>query len=165
MSKADLSQADIHFYQMILVTPGMKRGFPMISQSTSACSLSSDRSELTLPHQLGVGMCRPLQPAAPTCLSGDPPSLLSFLWVLHLNVPWVPAVLGNTYSICLITITKDTTQLAMPGDKVWKSLCNVRQKRISWVLSLGHFQMIIIKLVSKLLGKSRSISATPSLTC
>lgn len=58
MSKADLSQADTHFYQMILVTPGMKRGFPVFSQATSASSLSSDRSELTLPHQLGVGMCR-----------------------------------------------------------------------------------------------------------
>lgn len=71
MSKADLSQADTHFYQMILVTPGMRRVFPMFNQPLLP---ASDRSELILPHQLSVGMCRPQQPADPTCLSGNPES-------------------------------------------------------------------------------------------
>lgn len=118
MSKADLSQADTHFYQMILVTPGMKRGFPMFSQSTSASSLSSDRSELTLPHQLSVGMCRPQQLAPPSCLSGDPQSLLRFLSGASPQRP-VGTCSAKKYLLYLFdNYVKGTTQLAVAGDEV-----------------------------------------------
>lgn len=91
-----MSKADTHFYQMILVTPGMKRGFPVFSQPTSASRLSSDRSELTLPHQHHVELCGPQQPASPTHLPRDPKTLLRFISrALSQNIMCVPAALGS----------------------------------------------------------------------
>jgi len=152
-----VSQADTHFCQMILVTPGTKRGFPMFSQPTSASRLSSDRSELTLPHQHCIGLCK----ATAICFSHSP------LWRSSVSpqVPFTCSISECCVGTCstrrhLVYLSDNyhkrrvPTQLVVPQDEVLKSLCNIRWKRVSRVLSLGPFQMIIVILVSKLTGKS-----------